>query len=358
MRMENDILNISIERVSESRIPQTDFNNIPFGKQFSDHMLVMDYANGEWSAPHIIPYGKMQISPSCLGLHYGQTIFEGLKAYRQVDGSISIFRPADNFERLNRSAERMCMPTIPVDMLVEYLKELVALDHGWVPKTPSSSLYIRPFMFATDEAIGVRPADTYRFIIFTGPAGPYYSAPIKVLVETQYTRAVKGGTGAAKAGGNYGGALLPTKFAQQKGYQQLIWTDAKEHRFIEESGTMNVMFQIGDSLLTPPAGETILKGITRDSVLTLARDMGVDVQERPVSMEEVAEAHRNGTLKDAFGVGTAATVALIELIGYQGEDLVLPPVNERMLSKTIAEKLTAIRYGLTPDIYGWSVKVR
>jgi branched-chain amino acid aminotransferase len=231
----------------------------------------------------------MQISPSCLGLHYGQTIFEGLKAYRQVDGSISIFRPADNFERLNRSAERMCMPTIPVDMLVEYLKELVALDHGWVPKTPSSSLYIRPFMFATDEAIGVRPADTYRFIIFTGPAGPYYSAPIKVLVETQYTRAVKGGTGAAKAGGNYGGALLPTKFAQQKGYQQLIWTDAKEHRFIEESGTMNVMFQIGDSLLTPPAGETILKGITRDSVLTLARDMGVDVQERPVSMEEVAE---------------------------------------------------------------------
>lgn len=355
--MENDILNISIERATKSRIHEVDFSNIPFGKQFSDHMLVMDYANGEWSAPHIMPYGKLQLSPSCLGLHYGQTIFEGLKAYRQADGSVHIFRPADNFARLNRSAERMCMPTIPVEMLMECLRELVHLDSEWVPRTPNGSLYIRPFMFATDEAIGVRPADTYRFIIFTGPAGPYYSAPIKVLVETHYTRAAKGGTGAAKAGGNYGGALLPTKFAQQKGYQQLIWTDAKEHRYVEESGTMNVMFQVGESLLTPPAGETILQGITRDSVLTIARDMGVDVQERPVSMEEIAEAHAKGLLKDAFGVGTAATVALIELIGYQGRDLQLPPVAERTLSRAISEKLTAIRYGLAPDPYGWTVKV-
>lgn len=356
--MENDILNISVERVAESRIKEVDFSNIPFGKQFSDHMLVMDYANGEWSPARIIPYGKMQFSPSCLGLHYGQTIFEGLKAYRQADGGIYLFRPSDNFERLNRSAERMCMPTIPVDTLVDYLRELVNLDHEWVPRTPNASLYIRPFMFATDEAIGVRPADTYRFVIFTGPVGPYYSAPIKVLVETRYTRAAKGGTGAAKAGGNYGGALLPARIAQQKGYHQLIWTDAKEHRFIEESGTMNVMFQIGDSLVTPPAGETILKGITRDSVLTLARDMGVDVQERPVSVDEIADAFRSGILKDAFGVGTAATIAPIELIGREGEDLVLPPIDSRSLSKELARRLTAIRYGEANDTYGWTVKVR
>lgn len=356
--MENDTMNISVQKVSESRVKEIDFSNIPFGKQFSDHMLVMDYANGEWGAPQIIPYGKMQFAPSCLGLHYGQTIFEGLKAYRYADGSINLFRAADNFARLNHSAERMCMPTIPVDTVVDYLRELVNLDHEWVPKTPKASLYIRPFMFATDEAIGVRPADNYRFVIFTGPVGPYYSAPIKVLVETRYTRAARGGTGAAKAGGNYGGAMLPAKLAQQKGYDQLIWTDAKEHRFIEESGTMNVMFHIGDSLLTPPAGETILKGITRDSVLILARDMGVDVQERPVSLEEVATAHRNGTLKDAFGVGTAATIATIELIGYEGEDLILPAIESRQLSTAIAHKLTAIRYGEEQDAYGWMVKVR
>lgn len=355
--MENDTLNLTVELISQSRVHDTDFDNIPFGRVFADHMLVMDYADGEWGAPRIMPYGKMQISPSCLGLHYGQTIFEGMKAYRQVNGDICLFRPVDNFARLNRSAERMCMPTVPVDLATDLLRELVTVDSEWVPDRENASLYIRPFMFATDEFIGVRPSDRYRFIIFTGPVGPYYTAPLKVLVEEHYTRAARGGTGAAKAGGNYGGALLPAKLAQQKGYHQLIWTDAREHRYVEESGTMNVMFHIGDSLVTPPAGETILNGITRDSVLTIARDMGVDVQERPISVEEVVSAHRSGVLKAAFGVGTAATVAPIELIGHRGEDIILPPVETRTLSKDIASRLNGIRYGHTPDPYGWITKV-
>lgn len=355
--MENDILNITIERVSKSRIHEVDFNNIPFGREFSDHMLVMEYANGVWETPTISPYRKLEMSPSSLALHYGQTIFEGLKAYRNKNGEINLFRPSDNFERLNRSAVRMCMPTIPVDFLVECLRELVHVDSDWVPRNENASLYIRPFMFATDELLGVRPSDSYKFIIITGPVGPYYTTPLKVKVEHTFTRAARGGTGAAKSGGNYGGALLPTKLAQQEGYHQLIWTDAKEHRFVEESGTMNVMFHIGDSLLTPPAGETILQGITRDSVLTLAREMGVDVQERPVAVDEVIAAHNAGTLKDAFGVGTAATIAPIELIGFNGADYQLPPIAGRTLSKTLAAKLNAIRYGEEVDTHGWVVKV-
>lgn len=351
-------IGIETERVAQSRIHEIDFNNIPFGRKFSDHMLVLDYANGEWSAPRIRPYGKMELSPSCLGLHYGQTIFEGMKAYRNQQGEVTLFRPADNFARLNRSAERMCMPTVPVDLMIECLRELVHLDSEWVPRNANASLYIRPFMFATDEFIGVRPSDNYRLVIFTGPVGPYYTTPLKVMVEPHYTRAAKGGTGAAKSGGNYGGALLPAKLAQQKGYHQLIWTDAKEHRFVEESGTMNVMFHIGDTLITPPAGETILQGITRDSVLTLARSRGdIDVQERPVAVDEVIAAAQNGSLKDAFGVGTAATIAPIDVIGHNGTDHTLPPIAGRTLSKELAAELNAIRYGEVADPYGWTVKV-
>jgi len=355
--MENDILNLEVQRVSKSRIEEVDFGNIPFGRVFSDHMLVMDYTNGSWGTPKIMPYGKMSFSPSCLGLHYGQTIFEGLKAYRNAKGDISLFRPADNFARLNRSAERMCMPTIDIHAMVEYLRELVSIDKDWVPDRENASLYIRPFMFASDEFIGVRPSDNYRFVMFTGPVGPYYTNPLKVLVERSYTRAAKGGTGAAKAGGNYGGALLPAKLAQAKGYHQLIWTDAVEHSYIEESGTMNVMFHIGDSLVTPPTGDTILRGITRDSVLTLAREMGVDVQERRISVDEVTQAHANGTLKDVFGVGTAATIAPIAVFGVNGQDLELAPLESRELSKAIGSKLNAIRYGQDADPYGWTVKV-
>lgn len=268
-----------------------------------------------------------------------------------------MFRPMDNFNRLNASAERMCMPTISTDLMMEALKELLKIDAEWVPKSKDSALYIRPFMFATDQFLGVKPSDNYRCVMFTGPVGPYYTTPLKVMVEDTYTRAAKGGTGSAKSGGNYGGALLPTKLAQKKGYHQLLWTDSIEHKFIEESGTMNVMFQIGNSLVTPPTGDTILKGITRDSVLKLAADLGIEVEERKISIDEISMAYDKGQLLDAFGVGTAATIAPIELIGYKGRDLLLPPMEERKMSKLIAQQLTAIRYGEVEDKFGWMVSM-
>ncbi|MBI1288483.1 MAG: branched-chain amino acid aminotransferase [Flavobacteriales bacterium] len=355
--MESDIMDIRIEKVAQSRIQEVDFDNIPFGKEFADHMFVADYKDGKWSDFRIEPYGKIPFTPAMLGLHYGQTIFEGMKAYRIKTSEVMMFRPTDNFKRLNVSAERMCMPTIPVDLMMDALKELLKVDKEWVPKKTDAALYIRPFMFATDEFLGVKPSDKYRCIIFTGPVGPYYKTPLKVMVETQFTRAAKGGTGSAKAGGNYGGALYPTKLAQQKGYHQLLWTDSFEHKYIEESGTMNVMFQIGDALVTPPTGDTILKGITRDSVLTLAADLGIPVEERRISIDEIVVAYEHGQLLDAFGVGTAATIAPIELIGYNGKDMMLPPIAERKMSALIAEHLNAIRYGEAEDKFGWMVSM-
>lgn len=355
--MESEITQIKIDRVEKSRIHEVDFDNIPFGREFADHMFIADYENGKWDAFRIVPYGAMEFQPAMLGLHYGQTIFEGMKAYRNSNGEIMMFRPEDNFKRLNKSAERMCMPTIPVELMMDALRELLKVDTEWVPKSTSSALYIRPFMFATDEFLGVKPSDKYRCIIFTGPVGPYYTTPLKVKVEENYTRAAKGGTGFAKAGGNYGGALYPTKLAQQDGYHQLLWTDSIEHKYIEESGTMNVMFQIGDALVTAPTGDTILKGITRDSVLKLAASLGITVEERRISVEEIVVAHKHGQLLDAFGVGTAATIAPIELIGYRGNDMMLPPVEERKLSKQISDGLKAIRYGETEDPFGWMVSM-
>ncbi|MCF8276855.1 MAG: branched-chain amino acid aminotransferase [Flavobacteriales bacterium] len=355
--MESDIMQIRVERAAKTRINEVDFNNIPFGREFADHMFVADYANGKWSDFRIQPYGNMPFTPAMLALHYGQTIFEGMKAYRNSDGEVMMFRPTDNFKRLNLSAERMCMPVIPVELMMEALKELIKIDIDWVPEALNSSLYIRPFMFATDQFLGVKPSETYRCVMFTGPVGPYYTTPLKVMVESTYTRAAKGGTGSAKSGGNYGGSLYPTRLAQQKGYHQLLWTDAVEHKFIEESGTMNVMFQIGDTLVTPPTGDTILKGITRDSVLTLAADLGINVEERRISIDELAEAHKRGDLLDAFGVGTAATVAPIELIGYNGVDMVLRPIEEREMSALISKQLNAIRYGEVEDKFGWMVSM-
>ncbi len=350
-------MQIKIQRASKTRIHEVDFDNIPFGREFADHMFVADYKDGKWADFRIEPYGQMPFMPAMLGLHYGQTIFEGMKAYRNDSNEIMMFRPLDNFNRLNASAVRMCMPTIPVELMMEALKELLKIDADWVPKSKESALYIRPFMFATDEFLGVKPSDTYRCAIFTGPVGPYYTTPLKVKVEEQFTRAAKGGTGSAKAGGNYGGALYPTKLAQEKGYHQILWTDSIEHKFIEESGTMNVMFQLGNALVTPPTGDTILKGITRDSVLTLATELGIEVEERRISIDEIVVAHERGQLLDAFGVGTAATIAPIELIGYRDQDLVLPHIEGRKYSKLIADKLRAIRYGEEEDKFGWMISM-
>ncbi|MEQ8302492.1 MAG: branched-chain amino acid aminotransferase [Cyclobacteriaceae bacterium] len=348
--------NISVKKVELSRLPQVDFQNIPFGKVYSDHMFVADYRKGGWSNLRIVPYGHITISPATPAVHYGHSIFEGLKAHKNEDGEALVFRPLENLKRMNISAERMCMPQIPEELFMEGMRALIDLDRDWIPKLPGSSLYIRPFMFSADEYIGIRPSENFTFMIITAPVGAYYAAPVKVRVETHYTRAVEGGTGYAKAGGNYGGALYPAKLAQEEGYHQLIWTDGKTHQYIEESGTMNVMFMLDDTLVTPATSDSILDGITRKSVLELARSWGMKVEERKVSVAEIEEGLKSKTIKDAFGVGTAATIAHIELIGINGVDHHLPPVEKRDFSNRILKELDGIKRGALPDPFGWIYK--
>jgi branched-chain amino acid aminotransferase len=344
---------IEIHKTTSSRLSQTDFHNLGFGKIFSDHMLVCDYHNGAWEKPQIVPFQNLSLSPATNFIHYGQSIFEGLKAFKCEDGKIRVFRPDANFNRMNLSAERLCMPQIPKEIFIDGLKELLLLEKDWIPTAEGSSMYIRPFMFSLDEEIRVRASDTYKFMIILSPSGKYYAAPVKVLVERQYVRAPKGGLGAAKTAANYAASLYPAKLAQQKGYDQLIWTDSTEHRYIEEAGTMNFMFVINDTLVTPVLNDSILAGITRDSILTLAREWGMKVEERKVSIEEVLQAAEKGLLQDAFGSGTAAVVSPIAVISDQGKEYVLPPVESRSFSLKIAEELKKIRMGLTPDTHGW-----
>jgi len=318
-----DTLQLSISKTPNSRVENLDYHNIQFAREYSDHMLLADFKGGEWQNFRIEPYGNLSISPANPAIHYGQSIFEGLKAYKHEDGKISVFRPKANYDRMNVSAERMVMPHIPEEIFMDGLTELLKLDHKWVPDVEGTSLYIRPFMFATDEFIGVRPSQDFTFMIITTPVGAYYTNPVKVRVETHYTRAVKGGTGFAKTAGNYAASLYPAKLAQNDGYDQLIWTDGQNHELIEESGTMNIMFIINDALVTAPTGDTILDGITRNSVLALAKDWGYKVEERPLSVTELVESLKTGTLKEAFGVGTAATIAPIAVIANDGIDYTL-----------------------------------
>lgn len=348
---------IAMERVGVSRLATTDLDKVTFGRTFSDHMFVMEHADGTWQRPRITTYEEIRISPAAAVLHYAQSIFEGLKAYRAPNGKVNIFRPQDNIARMNRSAARMCMPPIPEELFLDALVELVNLDRDWIPQGDDASLYIRPFMMAADSYIGIRPSDTYRFIIFTCPVRSYYAEPVNVEIETNYSRAFPGGTGEAKCAGNYAAALLPLKQAQARGIHQMIWTDAMEHKYIEESGTMNVFFQIGDTLVTPETGGTILRGVTRDSIITLARDMGVKLDVRRVSVEEVVSAARSGELKEAFGAGTAATIAQINSITFHGERFTLPAVEDRKVSKMLGDRLDNIRRGREADPFGWLVPV-
>jgi branched-chain amino acid aminotransferase len=349
-----DTLKIAIDRVKTSRLSSVDFKNLVFGKTYTDHMFIADYREGEWKNLRIIPYGYMPISPATPAIHYGQSIFEGMKAYASADGKEAlVFRPLNNWKRMNISAERMCMPQIPEDLFMESLNTLIDLDRAWIPKEAGSSLYIRPFMFSADEYIGIRPSQDFTFMIILSPVGPYYSTPVKVKIETHYTRAVQGGTGFAKAGGNYGGSMYPAKLAQDQGYHQLIWTDGKNHEYVEESGTMNVMFVIDDVLVTPALSDSILAGITRQSVLDLARNWGMKVEERKVSVKELVSALEQGTVQEAFGAGTAATIAHIELIGYEGKNYTLPSVNERKFSNRAFAELESIKRGKSPDMFNW-----
>ncbi|MDB5262556.1 MAG: branched-chain amino acid aminotransferase [Adhaeribacter sp.] len=347
---------IQIEKTGKSRLPEVDFNKLEFGQTFSDHMFVADYANGEWQTPEIVPFQNFTVSPANPALHYGQALFEGLKAYKAENDEISIFRPEANLRRLNISADRLCMPSFPEEIFIEGLKELLRLDADWIPTAAGSSLYIRPFMFATGEFLGVRPSDTYRFAIITCPVNAYYSTPLRVKVEETYARAVEGGFGFAKAAGNYAGSLYPAKKAAEEGYHQLLWTDGKTHQYFEESGTMNLMFVLNDTLVTPALSTSILAGVTRDTIIQLAKDRGIPVEERKVSVAEIMEAARNGTLQEAFGCGTAAVVSHIETIGYRGTDYSLPPVADRKYSPVLAQDLNDIRTGKKADVHGWVVK--
>ncbi len=348
-----DMQDIKITKAADSKLKSVDFNNLPFGRTFTDHMLIADYKDGEWGNVEIKPYQPLTFDPSIAAIHYGQAIFEGVKAYKTTDGKAQIFRPEDNFKRFNISAHRMEMPAVPEEIFMGGLIKLIELDKEWIPAKRDHALYIRPFMFATDEMIGVRPSQTYKFMIILSPTGPYYSSPMRIYVEEKYVRAVPGGVGYAKAAGNYGAAMFPTEEAKRKGYDQVLWMDAFEHKYVQECGTMNVFFIIGDTAITPDLGSgTILGGVTRDSTMTLLKEMGLNVEERDLSIDEIVDAHKAGTLKEVFGTGTAVTISMIKELRYK--DYVMEfNVDSWKVAPEVKNKMDAIKDGSAQDRFNW-----
>ncbi|MEO7961844.1 MAG: branched-chain amino acid aminotransferase [Ginsengibacter sp.] len=348
---------IKVTRVERSKLNSLSLENIPFGKYFTDHMLEADFENGEWKSIEIKPFQPLLMSPSTAALHYGQAIFEGIKAYKNPTGEAMIFRPFDNFKRFNISAERMEMPQIPEEIFMEGLKELVRLDSSWIPPRPNHSLYIRPLMFSTDEMIGVKPSDTYKFLIMLSPTGPYYSKPMRIYVEEKYVRAVPGGVGYAKNAGNYGAAMFPTAEAKRKGFDQVLWMDAFAHKYVQECGTMNVFFIIGDKAITPDLfSETILAGVTRDSVIQILEDMGFTVEQRNLSIDEIVDHFHAGNLKEIFGTGTAATISIIQELKYRDFSMEFDP-GKCVVAKKIKEQMDGIKQGMLPDAHHWMTKL-
>lgn len=346
---------IAVERVKRSRINEVDFSNLEFGKNISDHMLVADFDNGQWGPQSVVPFGELRFSPAMLSLHYGQSVFEGMKAFRTRSGEINIFRPHKHLQRFNRSLDRMCMPPIPEEMWLAGLQVLIETDQQWVPDGDGSSLYIRPFMFATESRLGVKVADQYKFVILTCPVGPYQAKPYRLKVERKYVRTAEGGTGFAKCAGNYGGAFYPTQIAREEGFDQILWTDHKEHKYIDEVGMMNVMFVLNGKLVTPQLNTAILDGVTRDSILTLAKDFpAFSVEERKVSIDEVEQGFIKGTLTEAFGTGTAAVVAPIAVIQINGKDYQIPVAGPTSFQQQVKKRLHNIRMGIEPDPHGWN----
>jgi branched-chain amino acid aminotransferase len=352
------IINIPVRKTIHSGLDKVNWASFQFGQHTSDHMFECVYKNNEWQEPHIKPFQNLSLSPLTLALHYGQSIFEGMKAFRMEDGSINIFRIDKHYERFNRSLERMCMPPVPYDLFITALHQLVALDHQWVPAKKDTALYIRPFVFASEAKMGVKVSEEYKFIVVTGPVPTLYQNPIKVKVERDFIRAAKGGTGFAKCAGNYGGSFYPTQKAREEGFEQVIWTDAVEHEFIEESGMMNVMFVINGKLVTPPLSDSILDGITRDSLLEIAAAEGIETDERKVSVNEIKRALKDGSLTEAFGAGTAAVVAPIGTIGIDGELYELPVYFKDNILFRLKEKLEAIRSGIQTDPFNWNSVVK
>ena len=352
-----EALAISITKAERSKLQDINLENIPFGKYFTDHMLEADYENGEWTNVEIKPYQPLLLEPSLAALHYGQAIFEGIKAYKDDNNNAFIFRPIDNFKRFNRSAERMNMPVVPEEIFLEGMRQLIALDKNWIPAKEDHSLYIRPFMFSTDAMLGVRPSETYKFIIILSPTGPYFAAPMKISVEEMYTRAAPGGVGFSKNAGNYGGSMLAASLAKQKGYDQVLWTDSTEHKWLQEVGMMNVFFIINNIAITPSLEEgTILEGVTRASVMQGLKEMGIAVEERKISIDEVVASYKEGTISEVFGTGTAAVIAPIRELNYKGFIMNFNTENYK-ISDAVKKWLNDIREGKIADKYGWMWKV-
>lgn len=359
---EKEPFNLRLEKAEDSRLKaKPDENALGFGQYFTDHMFVMTYDKGRgWHDPVIRPYQDFSLDPAAMVLHYGQAIFEGLKAYRGKDNAIYLFRPTDNLKRMNITAERMCMPKIPVAEVLEALKELIRLDRSWVPGAPGSTLYIRPTMIASEAGLGVRPAHQYLFFIIKSPVGAYYPEgfnPVKIFVTDKYVRAAPGGVGHVKTAGNYAASIMAAVEAQEQGYTQVLWLDAVERRYIEEVGTMNIFFLINDELITPPLSGTILPGITRDSVLQLTRDWGLKVTEKRLTIDEVIAAGENGSLKEIFGTGTAAVISPVGSLNYKGQVFTINKGKTGELAQRLFDEIQEIQNGFREDPYGWVVKL-
>lgn len=347
---------IKITKAKTSKIDSVDFENLGFGEVFSDHMFSMDYENGEWINQRIEPYGKIEFEPAMCTLHYAQAVFEGLKAFHVRDGSINIFRPEKNLERMNRSNERMCMPTIDEDMFFDAMTELIKLERDWIPKDTGHSLYIRPFIFGTENFLGVHPSSTYRFMIILSPVGAYYKEgfnPVSLLVPEEYVRAVKGGVGEAKTAGNYAASLLPAKIAQKKGFTQVLWLDGEHHKYIDEVGTMNIFFVIDDEVITPPLEGSILPGVTRDTVLDLTKSWGMKVNERRISIDELIQSSKEGRLQEVFGTGTAAVISPVDEIQYRDTNININHGQIGPIARRLFDEISGIQYGEISDTHGW-----
>lgn len=347
---------IEIQRIEKSKIALVDFDNLPFGSVYSDHMLECNFKDGAWQKPVIKPFAPISLDPSAKIFHYGQSIFEGMKAYKDDSENTLLFRPLDNWKRFNKSAERLMIPQISEEIFMEGLKTLLKIDNDWIPRNPGSSLYIRPFMFATGTGFHASPANEYKFIIATAPSGAYFAGKVKVLIEEKYARAANGGVGYAKAGGNYAAQFYPTQLAIEKGYNQVVWTDDNTHQFIEEAGAMNIFVRINDTLITSPTSDRILDGITRKSILQIAEDDGIKTKVRKISVGEVVEAAKEGNLLEMFGAGTAAVISPIAGFGYQENDYDLP-VLENSFATQLKKKITDIQTNKIEDPYGWRVIV-
>lgn len=357
LNMKNDtLMNITIDKAKHTKIHDVDFTNIPFGSVFTDHMLVCNYRNNTWEAPRIIPYQPLQIAPAARVFHYGQAVFEGMKAYKDAQDDIWLFRPDENFRRINKSAKRLAMPELPEALFFEGLETLVQLERDWIKKGMGNSLYIRPFLIATQPSVMASPANEYKFMIICAPAQSYYTGEVKVKIAEHYSRAANGGFGFAKAAGNYAGQFYPTLLAREKGFQQIIWTDANTHEYLEEAGTMNMFFRIGDELFTAPANDRILDGVTRKSVIALAEDKGIPIHVGPVKVSEIVTASENGTLMEIFGSGTAAVVTPVSGFGYKDKEYALPEPG-RSYAALFKKAIMEIQYNMAEDKFGWRYKL-